>query len=87
VISGPYTEGGVILAKKEVSIVAWLAMKSLLMGTGRYLCKVYNYHDSQAYGYKRSGISFDYMVWMGMGWYWPSLCGIFVITLCPFVPL
>jgi hypothetical protein len=26
------------------------------MGIGRYLCKVYNCHDSQAYGYKRSGI-------------------------------
>jgi hypothetical protein len=26
------------------------------MGTGCYLCKVYNYHDSRACGYKRSGI-------------------------------
>jgi hypothetical protein len=33
-------------------------MKSLLVGTGRYLCKVYNYHDSRACGYKRSGILF-----------------------------
>jgi hypothetical protein len=33
-------------------------MKSLLMGTGRYLCKVYNYHDSRPCGYKRSGILF-----------------------------
>jgi hypothetical protein len=33
-------------------------MKSLLMGTGRYLCKVYKYHDSRACGYKRSGILF-----------------------------
>jgi hypothetical protein len=33
-------------------------MKSLLMGTGCYLCKVYNYHDSRACGYKRSGIIF-----------------------------
>jgi hypothetical protein len=31
--------------------------------------------------------SFDYMVWLGMGWYWSNLCGSFVITLCPFVPL
>jgi hypothetical protein len=31
-------------------------MKSLLVGTGRYLCKVYNYHDSRACSYKRSGI-------------------------------
>jgi hypothetical protein len=33
-------------------------MKSLLMGTGRYLCKVYNYHDSQACGYKQFRILF-----------------------------
>jgi hypothetical protein len=33
-------------------------MKLLLMGIGRYLCKVYNYHDSRACGYKRSGILF-----------------------------
>jgi hypothetical protein len=26
-------------------------MKSLLMGTGHCLCKVYNYHDSRACGY------------------------------------
>jgi hypothetical protein len=31
--------------KKKVSLVA-------------YLCKVYNYHDSRACGYKRSGILF-----------------------------
>jgi hypothetical protein len=33
------------------------------------------------------GSSFDKMVWMGMRWFWSSLCGSFVITLCPFVPL
>jgi hypothetical protein len=33
-------------------------MKSLLVGTGRYLCNVYNYHDSRACGYKQSGILF-----------------------------
>jgi hypothetical protein len=22
------------------------------------------------------GSSFDFMVWMGMGWFWSSLCGI-----------
>jgi hypothetical protein len=33
-------------------------IKSLLMGTGLYLCKVYNYHDNRAYGYKWSGILF-----------------------------
>jgi hypothetical protein len=26
------------------------------MGIGCYICKVYNYHDSQACGCKRSGI-------------------------------
>jgi hypothetical protein len=31
-------------------------MKSLLMGTRCYLYKVYNYHDSRACSYKRSGI-------------------------------
>jgi hypothetical protein len=41
--------------KKEVSIVTYLLMKSLLVGTGHYLCKVYNSH---AYGYKQSGILF-----------------------------
>jgi hypothetical protein len=33
------------------------------------------------------GSSFEQMIWMGMGWYWSSFCGSFVITLCPFVPL
>jgi hypothetical protein len=33
-------------------------MESLLVGTGLYLYKVYNYHDSQACGYKRSEILF-----------------------------
>jgi hypothetical protein len=31
-------------------------MKSVLVGTGHYICKVYNNHDSQACGYKRYGI-------------------------------
>jgi hypothetical protein len=64
-------------------------MKSLLMGTGHYLCKVYNYHDSRACGYKWSGILFglDGLDGSGMEWYWLSLCGSFVITLCPFVLL
>jgi hypothetical protein len=31
-------------------------MKSLLVGIRLYICKVYNYHDSRACGYKRSGI-------------------------------
>jgi hypothetical protein len=29
------------------------------VGTGRYLCKVYNYHDSRACDYKGSGILVD----------------------------
>jgi hypothetical protein len=42
--------------QKGVSLVAWPAMKSLLVDTGRYLCKRYNYHDCRACGYKRLGI-------------------------------
>jgi hypothetical protein len=33
-------------------------MKSLLVDTGCYVCKVYNYHYSQACSYKQSGILF-----------------------------
>jgi hypothetical protein len=42
------------------------AMKSLLMGTWHYLCKVYNYHDSRTYSYKRSRIlpRIEGMVWV-----------------------
>jgi hypothetical protein len=59
-------------------------MKSLLVGTGCYLYKVYNYHDSRAYGYKRSGIlsGLDGMVWFGYG-SWCSLCESFVILCAP----
>jgi hypothetical protein len=53
--------------KKEVSIVALLAMKSLLVGTGRYLCKAYNYLDSRAYGYSRSAILLRLVV---LRWEW-----------------
>ncbi len=62
-------------------------MKSLLMGTGRYLCKVYNYHDSRAYSYKRSGILF----WLdGFGWEWGGIGQAFVESLwllCAFVAI
>jgi hypothetical protein len=44
--------------QKGGSLVAWQAMKSRRMGTGYNLCRVYNYHDSRACGYKRSGILF-----------------------------
>jgi hypothetical protein len=42
-------------------------MKSLLVGTGRYLCKVYNYHDSRACDYERSGILFQLVGLVGNG--------------------
>jgi hypothetical protein len=60
-------------------------MKSLLVGIGRYLCKVYNYHDSRACDYERSGILFQLVGLDGNGvvlveTLWP-LCalGAFVI--------
>jgi hypothetical protein len=70
-------------------------MKSLHMGIGRYLCKVYNYHDSRPCGYKRSeilprieGIGLG-VKWSGF-WLscviygillWIMLCGILLIQL------
>jgi hypothetical protein len=62
------------------------------VSTGRYLCKVYNYHDSRACGYKRSGILFfldgldgDVTVLVKSLWnlydYFVPLCA-FVIILC-----
>jgi hypothetical protein len=56
------------------------------MGKGYYLCKVYNYHDNRACGYKQSGIlsRLDGMVWMGYG-YWCSLYGNFEILCALFV--
>jgi hypothetical protein len=59
-------------------------MKSLLVGTRHYLCQVYNYHDSQACGYKRSGILFrlDWFEWECDG-FGLLFVGSFVITLCP----
>jgi hypothetical protein len=64
--------------KKEASLVARLAMKSLLMCTGRYLCKVYNYHDSQACSYKQSGILPRIE---GMIWEWDGFGLVFVEAL------
>jgi hypothetical protein len=40
-------------------------MESPLVGTGRYLCKVYNYQDSRAHGYKRFGILFQLVGMVG----------------------
>jgi hypothetical protein len=65
-------------------------MKSLLVDTGRYLCKVYKYHDIRACGYKRSGILLRIEgICLGVEWYgfwlscvidriplWITLCGI-----------
>jgi hypothetical protein len=58
--------------KKEVSLVARPVMKSLLVGIGCYLCKMYNYHDSRACGYKQSGIlpRIEGIVWEWNGWIW-----------------
>jgi hypothetical protein len=70
-------------------------MKSLLVGIGCYLCKVYNYHDSRAYGYKWSEI-LSRLDGLGVEWFWLlfwlscviyriplwiMLCGIFLIQL------
>jgi hypothetical protein len=50
-------------------LVARPAMKSLRVGTGRYLYKVYNCHDSRTCGYKWSGIlpRIEGMVWVWNG--------------------
>jgi hypothetical protein len=63
-------------------------MKSLLVGTRRYLCKVYNYHDSWACGYKRfeilfwlDGLDGNGMILVKSLW---KLCDYFV-PLCAFV--
>jgi hypothetical protein len=42
-------------------------MKSPLVGIGLYLCKMYDYHDSQPCGYKRSGILFQLVGMVGNG--------------------
>jgi hypothetical protein len=62
-------------------------MKSLCVGTGCYLCKVYNYYDSRACGYKRSGIlprikgmvwEWDGLIWFGTTlWYYVILCALY----------
>jgi hypothetical protein len=50
-------------------------MKSLLVGAGHYLCKVYDYHDSRAYDYKRSMILSRLV---GLGVEWSSFLGLAV---------
>jgi hypothetical protein len=71
------------MAKKEVSQVAWPTMKSLLVDIGRYLCKVYNYHNSRACGYNWSGILPGIE---GMAWEWNSFV-VLCDPLCPLCPL
>jgi hypothetical protein len=70
--------------QKGGSLLARPVMKSLLMGTGHYLCKVYNYHDSRACGYKRSGIlpRVEGMVWEWDGWIWFSIALRYHVILC-----
>jgi hypothetical protein len=55
-------------------------MKSLVVGTWHYLCKVYNFHDSQAYGYKQSGI--EGLVWELDGWIWFGIALRYRVILC-----
>jgi hypothetical protein len=59
-------------------------MKSLRVGTGRYLCKVYNYHDSRACGYKWFGIlpRIEGMVWEWDGWIWINIALRYRVILC-----
>jgi hypothetical protein len=47
-------------------------MKSLRVDTGCYLYKVYNYHDSEACGYKQSGI-LPRLEGMVLVWLWYGL--------------
>jgi hypothetical protein len=68
VIPEPYTKVSGKNGKKEVFLVTYLAMKSLLIGIGHYLYKVYNYYDSRACGYKRSGVLFQ-LDGLGMEWF------------------
>jgi hypothetical protein len=68
-------------------------MKSLRVGSRRYLYKVYNYHDSRACDYKRSGIlpRIEGMVWEWDGWIWFGTTLWYCVILCalcdPFVHL
>jgi hypothetical protein len=57
-------------------------MKSLFIGTWRYLYKVYNYHGSRACGYKRSVICPRIE---GMVWEWNSFV-VLCDPLCPLYP-
>jgi hypothetical protein len=57
-------------------------MKSLLVGTGYNLCKVYTYHDSQAYGYKRYEILSRLDGWVMV---YGVIFEVLFDLLCPFV--
>jgi hypothetical protein len=64
-----YTKGSVKNGKNKVFLVARSTMKSIRVGTGRYLCKVYNYHDSKACDYKRPVI-LPRIEGMVREWFW-----------------
>jgi hypothetical protein len=61
-------------------LLAKSGMTEVVHGTN--LCKVYNYHDNRAYGYKQSGILSRLdgfgcgMVWFDLVWFWFSLYGV-----------
>jgi hypothetical protein len=78
VISRPYTKGSVRMKKGHFSSHRWV-MKSLVVGTGRYLCKVHNYHDSRVCGYMRSRMLLRID---GLVWEWNN----FVVLCHPFCP-
>jgi hypothetical protein len=86
VISGPYTKGSAKNGKKVVSLVARLAMKSLLVGilTSAECTTIMTAVLMVTSGL---GSSFDWMVWLGIdgfGLVFVELCDHFV-PLCAFV--
>jgi hypothetical protein len=50
------------------------------MGTGRYLCNVYNHHDSRGFNYKWSGITSRLdglsVEWFGFALTYVKLCDL-----------
>jgi hypothetical protein len=62
----------------------WWVMKSLCVVQGTNLCRVYNYHDSRACGYKRSVIlpRIEGMVWEWDGWIWFGITLWYCVILC-----
>jgi hypothetical protein len=66
--------------QKGGPLVTQPSMKSLCVGTGRYLCKVYNYHDSEACGYKWYGI-LPRIEGMVMVWSWNGFGCVFGLAV------